>query len=526
MTSAADSTQTAGPVVATTAGRVRGRWRTGPDWQADRPDASALAAGTSAVFLGIPFAEAPIGALRFAAPQPPSPWEGVRDALVHGATPKREDSGHTLIPEPVVPGEATLNVDVFTPAPGDRAAHLPVMVWIHGGGYTEGSPASPWYDGASFTRDGVVTVTTSYRLGFDGFGCIPGAPDNRGVLDWLAALEWVRDNIEAFGGDPSRVTIAGQSAGGGAVLTLLGMPAAQGLFQGALSISGALGDVPREHARSVAARLAELAGVACTREGFASVPEERLTRLQAAAASPPSAKPLDVVVDLLKTGTPWGPMIDGNMIPRPTLESLEIGIGADKPVLLGAADDEFTPTTDPLRARLRLVPAGLALGKLGLDGPQRRAYLQDNRAQHRRGTAALVGRYTSDVVFRSTVARVANARSAAKESVTGAPSAPTWVYAFSWVSPTRHWAGHCLDVPFWFDCLGAPGVAKIAGPTPPQALATSMHTAAVRFIGQGDPGWLPWSTSPGATWEFDSDEDAADVGHLDAAGYTTVRALL
>ena len=130
--------------VDTIAGRVRGHWRADP-------------AGPSAAFLGIPFAEAPIGDLRFAAPVPHAPWEGVRDATAFGATPQRGDPGVTLIPEPSVPGESTLNVNVFTPAPATDAA-LPVLVYIHGGGYFAGSPASPWYDGAAFNRDGVVTV--------------------------------------------------------------------------------------------------------------------------------------------------------------------------------------------------------------------------------------------------------------------------------------------------------------------------------------------------------------------------------
>ena len=204
--------------------------RSRPDGCAASGAASPAPPGASAAFLGIPFAQAPVGDLRFAAPVPPEPWEGIRDALEYGATAQRGDPGITLIPEPSVPGESTLNVNVFTPAPGETDAALPVLVYIHGGGYTAGSPASPWYDGRAFNRDGVVTVSVSYRLGFDGFGHIPGAPSNRGVRDWIAALEWVRDNIAAFGGDPSRVTIAGQSAGGGAVLTLLGMPAAQHLF--------------------------------------------------------------------------------------------------------------------------------------------------------------------------------------------------------------------------------------------------------------------------------------------------------
>ena len=108
----------------------------------------------------------------------------MRDATRYGATPSgRPFSDKTTIPEPSIPGEDTLNVNVFTPAPGDRDAHLPLFVWIHGGGYFAGSPASPWYDGRSFNREGVVTVTLSYRLGFDGFGWIDGAPQNRGILD-------------------------------------------------------------------------------------------------------------------------------------------------------------------------------------------------------------------------------------------------------------------------------------------------------------------------------------------------------
>ena len=112
-----------------------------------------------------------------------------------------------------------------------------MLVWIHGGGFIAGSAASPWYVGEAFARDGVVTVTASYRLGFEGFGWVEGAVNNRAVRDWLAALEWVRENIAAFGGDPARVTIAGQSAGGAAVMQLLTMPAAQHLFRAVLAIS-------------------------------------------------------------------------------------------------------------------------------------------------------------------------------------------------------------------------------------------------------------------------------------------------
>jgi len=485
----------------TVAGRVRGLWRGEPG------------SGGSAAFLGIPFAKPPVGALRFEAPVPPEPWEGVRDALEFGATAQRGDPGITLIPEPSVPGDATLNVNVFTPVPGVVDAALPVLVWIHGGGYVSGSPASPWYDGLAFNRDGVVTVTISYRLGFDGFGHIDGAPSNRGVRDWLAALQWVQDNIANFGGDPSRVTIAGQSAGGGAVLRLLAMPAAQHLFHSVWALSGALADVSSERARTASARLARLAGVAPTREGFASAPEESLHALQSKAVEPESADRLAGVRGLLKDGLSWGPEIDGDLILEPTVAALRSGVGADKPLVLGTTDDEFTMVLDSAQRKLRFIPAGLALAKLHIPRERRRAYLADNRAQRRKGTAAVLGRYVTDVVFRSTVVRVADARGAA----------PTWVYRFSWPSPTRRWALHCLDVPFWFDCLDEPHVAAIAGDAPPRRLAAAIHGAAVALARGDGPGWRPWSDAPGTTRVFGGAASAPDVV---ADGYRSVRALV
>lgn len=473
------------PVVFTVAGPVRGFWR----------DHGSPAA--SAAFLGIPFAKPPVGDLRFAAPVPPEPWTEVRDATEYGATALRTTGTNTLIPEPAIPGKSILNVNVFTPcprslSPSKRREALPVLVWIHGGGYTEGSPASPWYDGSAFNRDGVVTVSISYRLGFDGFGFIEGAPHNRGVRDWIAALEWVQQNIASFGGDPARVTIGGQSAGGGGVLTLLGMPSAQHLFQSALSFSGALADVPRETARQRGVRIAQLGGVSPDVAGFRSLSKHRIRQLQPKAATP--RKGIGMVIDLLAGGLPWGPMIDGDLIPRPTVEALRAGIGADKPLLLGAADDEFTMVAEKERAKVRMIPAGLLLRPFLRDGPTRRAYLAANREQRAKGSAAVVGRYVSDDIFRRLVPQVAEARSRA--------DAATWTYRFSWVSPAKGWACHCLDVPFWFDGLGRERVANLAGANPPQALADEMHTAAVAMVQGGDPGWPAWRTDPGTTRIF------------------------
>src|SRR3954452_5464526 len=208
------------PVVRLRAGRVQGTVHEG-----------------ASVFLGIPYAQPPFNEQRFAAPAPPIPWDGVRPAAEFGPTAPQPDRQLTIIPEPVIPGDDCLNLNVFTPDVGGGG--LPVIVWIHGGGFTAGCNNSPWYRGERFARDGVVVVSINYRLGAEGFLVVPEAPANRGVLDWLAALEWVQEEIEAFGGDPAKVTIGGQSAGGMACGTLLASPAGRGLFRAAICMSGA-----------------------------------------------------------------------------------------------------------------------------------------------------------------------------------------------------------------------------------------------------------------------------------------------
>src|SRR4051795_10272712 len=187
-----------------------------------------------AAFKGVPYAAPPFGARRLAAPQPPARWDGVRDAAAFG--PSAPHAGYAppydaLLPDPVLPGKDCLNLNVWTPDPG--AAGLPVMVWIHGGAFVNGSSAVPVYDGSAFARDGVVLVSVNYRLGVLGYGLFPDAPANRGLLAQIAALTWVRENIEAFGGDPARVTVFGESAGAISVGALLGAPRAAGLFAGA-----------------------------------------------------------------------------------------------------------------------------------------------------------------------------------------------------------------------------------------------------------------------------------------------------
>ena len=210
------ATGSAGPHVRLTSGSVRGRTEDG-----------------LAVFRGMPFARPPVGELRLAAPMPVEPWEGVREAVAFGPPPPQ--SSAMGAPAARDADGDWLTVNVWSPDLG--GARLPVMVWIQGGGYVYGWSGDPLFDGAVLARDGVVVVTFNYRLSAEGFGQFPGAPANRGLLDQVAALHWVQDNIAAFGGDPGRVTVFGESAGAGSIAALMAMPSATGLFHRAIAQS-------------------------------------------------------------------------------------------------------------------------------------------------------------------------------------------------------------------------------------------------------------------------------------------------
>ncbi|MFD3535468.1 carboxylesterase/lipase family protein [Streptomyces sp. NPDC058664] len=464
---------TSGTTVVTARGRVRGERR----------------ADGSLRFLGIPYARPPVGELRFAAPVPPEPWSEPLDALAYGPTAQRRPFAEvTTIPEPSVPGAGVLNLNVFTPD-ADPAAALPVLVWIHGGGYVAGSAASPWYDGAAFNRDGVVLVSLGYRLGIEGFLHLEGAPDNRGVRDWIAALEWVRDNIAAFGGDPAKVTVAGQSAGGGAVQTLLAVPAARGLFRGALSVSGA---VPRpdgpEASRAASRLLTSRTGVPATVTALRDLGDDELLALQDRLAEPgPDREGLPPMLAL-------APFADGELIPVPALEALTTGeAGADVPLMLGFTAHEFTmfPAPGPGGP-----PLPVLLGGLGLD-PARAGAFAESYAEG--GTERLFGQALTDATFRAPNLAVADARAARRR--------PTWLYEFGWRSPVVGLAVHCLDLPFAFDLLDAEGVPAVAGQAPPRALADALHRAWVAFVTHQDPGadWPAYTPDGHATMIWDTE---------------------
>jgi para-nitrobenzyl esterase len=442
--------------------------------------------GQALRFLGVPYAESPATAGRFAAPAPPVRWDGTRDALSYGATSPQPDRGITLIPEPIIAGDNELNLNVFTPDLG--AAGLPVLVWIHGGGFTGGGNASPWYRGGAFARDGVVLVSINYRLGAGGFLEVPCAPANRAARDWVRALEWVQENIAAFGGDPGRVTIAGQSAGGAACATLLGVPAARGLFRAAACMSGAQAlTQTAEGVRAVAAQMAGRLGVqALDRAALEEMPAGTILAAQQAVtvAGMPAAgerRDIDAVTALLSSGVtlPWAPWADGDLVTEEPVTAAASPRHREVALLAGATAHEFNMAWMPAD----WITTGLAaeaLAKAVVPAPLAAVYL--DRAGSRPGGA--VGQAVTDRTFRVPAQRLA----AAKAKTGGA----AWTYDFRWAPPAGPLAGlafHCLDVPFFFDALGEPGVAQATGPAPPEALAADMHGALVRFVADGDPGW-------------------------------------
>jgi para-nitrobenzyl esterase len=361
---------------------------------------------------------------------------------------------------------------------------LPVLVYIHGGGYVAGSPASPWYDGVAFNRDGVVTVSASYRLGFDGFGWLPDAPPNRGILDWVLALEWVRDNIGQFGGDPARVTIAGQSAGGGAVMTLLTTPRARGLFTAAASISGVPTDIPLERAKQTTARLAERLGVTPDRSGFVGVPENDLLAAQRVGSEPLEEPTVDDLLALMRAmdgSLPLGPIVDGDLYSSSVEDGMRAGSGRDIPLLVGSTRQEFSGLAQANRHLFEDYDIEPLLEQVGLspEAAQRfAAALQDHHP------AEVVGQYVTDVMFRRRIVDWLDLR--------GEAAAPTWAYDFAWRSAVTGLAEHCLDVPFIFDLLDDPDVSRVAGAEPPQTLADQVHETFVGFVRDRDPGWPPY----------------------------------
>ncbi|MEU2246727.1 carboxylesterase family protein [Streptomyces sp. NPDC019224] len=455
-------------VYETASGRVRGR----------------APAGDVVAVLGIPYAEPPFGENRFRAPRPRAPWSGVRDCTEFGPVPPQ--SAELPGTPSWSPGdEDVLSLNVWTPAAA--SGPLPVLVWIHGGAYTFGSSAQPDFDGTVLARTGLVVVTLNYRLGFEGFGHVPAdgpddtCPPNRGLLDQIAALEWVRDNIAAFGGAPDDVTVAGQSAGATSAVCLMVMDGGRGLFRRVIAHSAVGPCFAPELAERVTARVAARAGIPATRAALAGASPQALVRasdtvLEGYRQDPDSGRlHWDPVI--------YGPVADGHLLPDDPLHLITSKTARDVDLLVCHTTEEYwlmdavgssadVPTDDRLH--------GFA-ADFGLPEPLIEGY---------RALMPGAGAYDvhlavyGDLLFGEYSSRLAGAHAAA--------GGRAFLSRFDRRSGgARAW--HCADVPFAFGNVDDESIRFLIGGAAPtagdRALAERMTAAWAGFAATGEPGW-------------------------------------
>ncbi|MFJ2626011.1 carboxylesterase/lipase family protein [Streptomyces sp. NPDC087532] len=440
-------------------------------------------------FLGIPYAAAPFGANRFREPRPVRTWEGVRECQDFG--PVAPQSARLPGAPFWSPGEE----DILTLNVWASASHnglSPVLVWIHGGAYTFGSSAQPDFDGTALAGAGLVVVTFNYRLGFEGFGHVPpGAeppyPENRGLLDQIAALQWVRENIAAFGGDPANVTVAGQSSGAASAACLMVMDRARGLFRRVIAHSAVGPCCTLELAAETTRRVAAAAGIPATSTCLRSATPHALVvasdRVVDSCRQDPGSGPRHYNPVI------YGPVVDGDILPSDPLSAMAAGAsetGVDLLVshtsqeywLMDAVGSSAKVTTDEqltVFARDFRLPDDLVQGYRDLmpDAPVLDIHL------------AILG----DLLFSEYTSRLAERHAQA------GGRAFTSCFARHREGPegvVRAW--HCADIPFAFGNLTLKSVEFLIGGPPDAAdheLSRRMVGAWVGFATTGEPGWAP-----------------------------------
>lgn len=442
-------------------------------------------------FRGVRYAAAPVGDRRFRPPAEPESWEGVRSAIEFGASSWQASGGVTAMlgDQATSMDEDCLLLNITTPGCDDAAR--PVMVWIHGGGYVNGSGSTPWYDGTSLaTRGDVVVVTINYRLGALGLLWLGDLDDSyrssgmNAILDQVAALRWVQHNIAAFGGDPANVTVFGESAGAMSIGTLLATPAARSLFHRAIAQSGAGENVlAPEVASGVTADLMARLGVTTVAE-LLELPADRITDAAAEVEGRIHQDPRQLAGRTgIALAMAFQPVVDGAFLPERPEAAVAAGRAADVPLLIGTNLDEWN--------LFRLMTPG------GLDHPELLDRLESifGAAHDVHDTYAAANPEASiddlwsavltDATFRIPAIRFVEARAAA--------SSPTYQYLFTW--PTPAFGGlvgscHALEIPFVFGVLANPGAEFIlgseAGPELHE-LSGRMQDAWLAFARTGDP---------------------------------------
>ena len=461
-------------------------------------------------YKGIPYAKAE----RFMAPQPVDSWEGVRSSRAYGPTAPQEarkgwasdELGFSFAWNDGFPGEDCLRANVWTPGINDGKKR-PVMVWLHGGGYATGSGQElPSYDGASLARKGdVVVVTVNHRLNVLGFldlssfGEKYAASGNAGLLDLVAALEWVRDNAAAFGGDASNVTIFGQSGGGGKVSTLLATPSAAGLFHRAIIQSGSmLTTMDRQWSSKIGeAVAAELGGI----DAVLAAPYEQL--LAAGTKAIAKVRPEAEANGFASFIFGWAPTVDGHYLPAQPFDPQAPEQSRDIPVMLGTTIHEFSMSTYVPHLRTTTKEAAMEYLRATKFGDRTEEFVEIFEKTYPDYQPKDL--FDTDITFRPSTIAQANVKVAQQ-------GAPVYMYMFTWESPVMDGilrSTHCMEIPFVFNNADL-HASMTGGGKEAVELADKMSQAWINFARTGDPNavglpqWPAYKPEEGAIMIFDN----------------------